>query len=134
MPLGNTPVRAVDTNVLVRLLEQDDPAQAATAEAFLKAGGPLWVSHLILAETVWVLGDVYQRTKREILHALDALLDNQAVHLQEQDIVKAAVHAFRDCKADFSDCLALEIARAHGHLPLATFDKAFAKLPGVHRL
>ena len=127
-------MRAVDTNVIVRLLEQDDPRQAATAAAFLKAGGPVWVSHLILAETVWVLEDVYQRTRREILQALDALIDNQVIHIQGPEIVKAAVEAFRSSRADFSDCLALEIARAHGHLPLATFDKAFAKLPDVHRL
>lgn len=127
-------MRAVDTNVIVRLLERDDPGRAAAAEAFLRAGGPVWISHLILAETVWVLQDVYGRTKREILDALDVLMDNQVIHIQGPEIVKAAVEVFRGCKADFSDCLALEIARAHGHLPLATFDKAFAKLPDVHRL
>jgi predicted nucleic-acid-binding protein len=126
-------VRAVDTNILVRLLEQDDPAQAAAAEAYRAAGGPLWVSQVVLVETVWVLASVFQRTRKELLGVLEALQDNRDIHLQEPAVVGAAIAAYRASKADFSDCLVLETARAHGHLPLATFDRALAKLPGTAR-
>jgi predicted nucleic-acid-binding protein len=124
-------VRAVDTNLLVRLFEQDDPAQTRAAEDFLKAGGPLWVSHIVLVETVGVLATAFRRTRKELLGVLEALLGNGDFHLQEEPMVKAAVAAYRASRADFSDCLVLETARAHGHLPLATFDKALSKLPGT---
>lgn len=122
-------MRAVDTNILVRLLEQDDPAQTAAAEAYRLNGGPLWVSHVVLVETVWVLLSSFDRTKKEVLGVLDALVNNVDIHLHEPAIVSAALAHYRASKADFSDCLALEIARSNGHLPLATFDKNLAKLP-----
>ena len=53
-------MRAVDTNVLVRLLVRDDLDQVKTAESFIAPGG--WVSHLVLAEALWVLDAVYDRT------------------------------------------------------------------------
>ncbi len=127
----NSNVRAVDTNILVRLLEQDDPAQSVAADAYQKAGGPLWVSHIVLVETVWVLLSAFSRSKKEVLGVLDALLSNVDIHLQEEQIVNAAIEIYRISKADFSDCLVLETARANGHLPLATFDKNLSKLPGT---
>ncbi len=51
-------MRAVDTNVLVRLLARDDAAQAEAAEAFVAGGA--WVSHVVLVETIWVLESVYE--------------------------------------------------------------------------
>jgi predicted nucleic-acid-binding protein len=50
-------MRAVDTNVIVRLIVRDDPQQTAAAEHFVEKGA--WVSNLALAETVWVLDSVY---------------------------------------------------------------------------
>jgi predicted nucleic-acid-binding protein len=122
-------VRAIDTSLLVRLLEQDDTAQAAAANAYQQSGGPLWVSHIVLVETVWVLMSTFRRSKREILGVLDALLSNADIHLQEEALVSLAISAYRASRADFSDCLLLATARANGHLPLATFDKNLLKLP-----
>jgi predicted nucleic-acid-binding protein len=98
---------AVDTNVLVRLLTRDDAAEVSAAESFISKGA--WISHLVLAETLWVL--------------------------QDADVVTAALGHYRQRPAvDFSDCLVLEIARKAGHLPVATFDRNFAKLDDVRRL
>lgn len=55
-------MRAVDTNVLVRLLTRDDEAQVRSAEAFIESGA--WVSHLVLAETTWRSTTVYVTTPR----------------------------------------------------------------------
>jgi predicted nucleic-acid-binding protein len=124
---------SVDTNVLVRLLAQDDPKQAAAADADVARGA--WVSHLVLAEAVWVLDAVYERTPKQLIAALDLLLAHEHLVLQDADVVTAALAHFRGKPAlGFSDCLVLEIARKAGHLPLATFDKALGRLPGAHRL
>jgi hypothetical protein len=52
---------AVDTNILVRLITRDDRKQIESAEEFVPKGA--WVSHLVPAETSWLLHSVYDRTR-----------------------------------------------------------------------
>lgn len=124
---------SVDTNVLVRLLARDDAKQALAADQAVAKGA--WISHLVLAEAVWVLDAVYVRTPKQLIAALELLLIHESLVLQDADVVSAALALFRAKPAlGFSDCLVLEIARKAGHLPLATFDKALAKLAGTQKL
>src|SRR5262245_55177895 len=126
-------MRAVDTNVLVRLVARDDARQAAAAEAFVASGA--WVSHLVLAETVWVLSTVYGLSSAALATVIDMLINHQSLTLQDADAVAAALQQFRARSArGFSDYLVLEIARKAGHLPLGTFDRELAKLDDTHRL
>lgn len=126
-------MRAVDTNVLIRLITRDESKQVAAAEAFIARGA--WVSHLVLAEATWVLTSVYERSPTEIATAVHMLLSHEQLTLQEPDVVAVAIEAFRRRPAlGFSDCLMLEIARKAGHLPLGTFDRTLAKLEGTERL
>jgi len=124
---------AVDTNVLVRLLARDDADQVHAAEAFIRKGA--WVSHLVLAETLCVLDSVYDLSRAQIETAVQMLLNHRELSLQDADVVTAALdHYHRRSAVEFSDCLVLEIARKAGHLPVATFDRNFAKLDDVQRL
>lgn len=126
-------MRAVDTNVLVRLVTRDDAKQVAAAEAFVARGA--WVPHLVLAEMTWVLASVYDRNPVAIATAVEMLLRHEHLTLQDSDAVALAVASFRKRPAlGFSDCLVLEVSRKAGHLPLGTFDRDFSKLPGVERL
>ena len=126
-------MRAVDTNVLVRLLVRDHPAQVVKAEAFVESGA--WVSHLVLVETLWVLDAVYARTAKQIAKAIELLLNHNTLTLQDADVVAAALASFqRHPSLGFSDCMVLEIARKAGHLPLGTFDKGLGKLVDTHHL
>lgn len=126
-------MRAVDTNVLVRLIARDDVAQVRAAEGFVAKGA--WISHLILAETMWVLDSVYDLSREQISTAVEMLLNHQDLTLQDADAVSAALVDFRRySKVEFSGCLALAIARKAGHCPLATFDRDLAKLADVERL
>jgi predicted nucleic-acid-binding protein len=126
-------VRAVDTNVLVRLITRDDSKQVAAAEAFVANGA--WVSQLVLAEATWVLASVYERGPEAIVTALEMLLNHQHLTLQDSEAVAAAVEGFRRRPAvGFSDCLILEVARKAGHVPLGTFDRDLGKLDGAEKL
>jgi len=126
-------MRAVDTNLLVRLIARDDEAQVSAAEAFVESGA--WVSQLALMETTWVLESVYDRTRAHLAEAVELLLDHRHLTVQDRDVVAAALGAFRARRAvSFSDCLILEVARKAGHLPLGTFDRDLAKLEGTERL
>jgi predicted nucleic-acid-binding protein len=126
-------MRAVDTNVLVRLLARDDLKQAAAAESFVADGA--WVSHLVLAETTWVLSTVFSRSSVQIAEAIAQLLEHEALAVQGPDVVGLALTHFRRKPAlGFSDCLILEVARKAGHLPLGTFARDLGRLDGVSRL
>jgi len=126
-------MRAVDTNVLVRLTARDDPKQVSAAEAFVTNGA--WVSHVVLAEFVWVLTSVYGLAASEIATAIDILLAHQNLTVQDAEAVGAALDHYRKRPSvSFSDCLVLEVARKAGHLPLGTFDRHLSKLPGAERL
>lgn len=126
-------MRAVDTNVLVRLITRDDPNQTAKAERFITLGA--WVSLLTLTEATWVLDSVYERAPGQIASAVAMLLDHAQLSLQDPDVVAAALELFRRRPAlGFSDCLMLETARKAGHLPLGTFDVALAKTDGAERV
>jgi predicted nucleic-acid-binding protein len=126
-------MRAIDTNVLVRLLAQDDAKQARAAARFIAGGG--WISHLVLAEASWVLVAVFERTAAQIVDALTQLLEHESLVVQDPDVVEAALASFRQKPSlGFSDCLILEIARKAGHLPLGTFDRRLAQLDGAEQL
>ena len=126
-------MRAVDTNLLVRLLVRDDSAQVTLAETFVAGGA--WVSHLVLAETVWVLDAVHERTPAQIAAAIELLLNHEQLALQDPEVVALALVQFRARpRLGFSDCMVLEIARKAGHLPLGTFDRMLAKLEGAERV
>lgn len=124
---------AVDTNVLVRLIARDDADQVSAAERFVSKGA--WISHLVLAETLWVLDFIYELSREQLVTTVEMLLKHRDLTLQDADTVTSALDHFRTRSAvEFSDCLILEIARKAGHLPVATFDRDFAKVGDVRRL
>ena len=131
--MSGASMRAVDTNLLVRLLVRDDAAQVEAAEQFIEGGA--WVSHLALVETIWVLDAVYDRSARQVMAALELLLEHAQFTVQDADVVGAALaHYRRQPALGFSDCLMLEVARKAGHLPLGTHDRRLAKLEGAQRV
>ena len=126
-------MRAVDTNVLVRLLTGDSPEQTAIAENYIANGA--WVPQLAVAETAWVLAAIYDRSSQSIAAAIDMLLDHDALTVQDADVVKTAVEEFRQQSGiSFSDCLLVAVARKAGHTPIGTFDRRFGRLEDVEQL
>jgi len=126
-------MRALDTNVLVRLIARDDFRQAAAAESFIEQGA--WVSVLALAETTWVLSSVYEVGSSELATAIEMLLNHSNLVLQEEEAVARSLELFRARPAlGFSDCLMVELARKAGHLPLGTFDRNLSKVDGAQKI
>lgn len=126
-------MKAIDTNVLVRLITRDDAVQVKKAETFVKQGA--WVSLLVLTECVWVLEASYNLKKDQIIIVLEMLLHHAELVLQDSQTVEEALIAFKKTKkVDFSDHLILVGAVKAGHRPLGSFDKALNKLEGVEKL
>ena len=126
-------MRAVDTNLLVRIVVRDDEVQARAADAFISAGA--WVPHVVLVETVWVLQSAFEKSHSEVAAALDLLLEHESLALQEPEVVAAALASYRERPSlGFSDCFILAIVQKAGHVPLGTFDRSFSKLGDVVRV
>lgn len=126
-------MRAVDTNVLVRLIRRDDEKQAAAADEYIAEGA--WVSSVALAEAIWVLGTVYGRNPKEQARTVEMLLAHGRIVLQDAEAVEIALEFFHAHPSlGFSDCLLVALARQAGHTPMGTFDRKLSKLPGAERL
>jgi len=130
----NINMRAVGTNFIIRLITEDDPVQTPRAERFMRENGGVWLSHLVLIETIWVLKSVFRISRDNLSNTIDSLIDNSDIILERPETVKAALILFRNSRADFSDCLILETARQQGVLPLGTFDKNLGAIEGAEDL
>ncbi len=117
----------LDTNVLVRYLTQDEPAQYAKAAAFIEAatekGEQFLVNAAVLCELVWVLGSVYQYSRDEIADALEQMFATAQFEIERLDEARQALSDFRRTRAGFSDALIGRINRALGAEHTATFDR-----------
>ena len=133
VPGHGASMRAVDTNILVRLIVRDDSAQVEKAEAFVAQGA--WVSQLVLSEAVWVLESVYGLDRSQVATVVAMLVEHDRLTLQDEDAIRGAHSVFeRDRSVGFTDCLLVEAARKAGHLPAGTFDKAMSRIEGGHGL
>jgi predicted nucleic-acid-binding protein len=131
-------VIGLDTNVLVRYLTQDQPAQAARAEAaILRAtagGGRCAISPVVLCELVWVLTGAYKTPKADVLAALDGILTTEAFEIIDRPVIAEAVEAYRLGRADFSDFVIGLTDLAAGCTETVTFDRALHGVRGFRNL
>ncbi len=113
---------ALDTNVLVRLITEDDPLQARRAEKLLRGEkGLFFLPDLVLAELVWVLQRSYEFTKDEVRSLLLALLERRDVVFEDEEGIRTALRAYEE-GLDFADGLIIARTRAAGCSRLASFD------------
>jgi len=118
---------AIDTNVLVRLIERDHPLQSKAAAKLLaeaEQSGGIYVSDVVLAEVAWVLKSSYRRSRSEVSSVVRHLLETSGVTFRSLPAVARALDHFLDGNADLSDYLIAEEAAEAGCSALATFDKA----------
>ena len=94
---------AVDTNVIIRYLVNDDPQQGARARALVD-GGAVWVSKTVLLECAWVLEAVYEFERKDIVAALEAFLGLATVQVEDEVIVARALAGARS-GMDLADAL-----------------------------
>lgn len=122
---------ALDTKLLVRLLTNDDPRQAAKVEAWLRDNAtpktPAYVDHVVLCELGWVLERSYGYDRSEVHAALAALLEQDHLKVESPGLVRQALMMYADGPADFSDYLLAVRAQAAGYSPVLTLDKKAAK-------
>ena len=124
----------LDTNVMVRYLTHDDPAQTPAAIELLNSlspDSPGFLSLIVVAELVWVLGSLYRFDKSEIEHVLETLLSSDGLVVERSEIVWQALHRYRASSAGFSDCLIERCGHAAECQYTATFDQRAAAGAGM---
>ena len=126
-----------DTNVLVRFLMQDDPAQAAAASAALTGltqADPGFLCREVLVELVWVLERAYRLPRADIARALDGLLETQELVIEAADRVALATDRYRKGDAGFADQMVALAGQGAGGSKTLTFDRKGAAVLGMHLL
>ena len=128
---------ALDTNVLVRFLVQDDPEQARLAGEVidqLSEEAPGFVGREVLVELVWVLERAYRLGRAEIAGALDGLLASTELVIEGADEIGPALELYRNDGFGFADLTIAAAARRAGAREVVTFDRKAARLPGMRLL
>ena len=125
----------IDTNILLRLWLNDDPAQNKRIDALLAAHGgmpgSLLVTDVVLAEAVWTLKSAFEQDKSAQLIAVRSLLEETAFAFEDREAVAAALSLFEASACGFADCLVVAKHARQGCDFTATFDRGMRKLPGV---
>ena len=125
-----------DTNVLLRWIAsdfvgtEDARNQSLLIEKLIAANhAPIFVNHVVLAESVWVLRRHARLSKQMLIDVIVALLNSENVVIDDRETVVSALHHYREQPGDFPDHLIGEINRRQGCSTTMTFDKAAAKSP-----
>ena len=126
-------MKALDTNVLVRFLVQDDRQQAETVRQHLEEAESgqevFYISLLVVMELIWVLESVYEVSRKDLLDSLSALLSMPIMRFEKQELLRTFIQAASANTFDLSDLLIGLAARNADCSGTLTFDKKAAKSP-----
>lgn len=129
---------ALDTNVLIRLLVEDDARQLAAARRLIRqciaSGETLHVPVTVSLELEWVLRASFGFDKTAATRTLSQLLSSVELTFESEGALELALVLYSQGSADFSDCLHVALASAAGEPPLWTFDKAASRIAGARLL
>jgi predicted nucleic-acid-binding protein len=128
----------LDTNVLVRYLTQDEPAQARLATRKIKElnadRNPGFINTIVLCETIWVLSRGYGYPREAMANTIEHILLAEEFEIEQRSLAWAALQDFRNGQADFADCLIARTNSAAGCKKTISFDRRAAGLPGFEIL
>jgi predicted nucleic-acid-binding protein len=127
----------LDTNVLVRYLAKDDPIQTPVAVKLvrsLSADEPGFLSLVVIAELIWVLGMSYRYRNIEIANVVETLLQSRELIVEQEELVAHALRGFAAGSADFADYLIERTGQLAGCVHTFTFDKRAATFAGMRLL
>ena len=126
---------AIDTNVLVRVLTDDEesPQQTQQARTLVKAAKQVFITQVVQVEFVWVLEQAYGLEKSQIIEALEILLHDPTYELQHSEVFAKALEWFKHSNAGFADSI-IAVESQQTDLMLWTFDHKLSKQTGVIRL
>ena len=128
---------ALDTNVLVRFLTQDDDAQFQVAAGVIEGctrDAPGYVCREVMIELVWVLERAYKYSREEIAEALLSIVTASQLSVENAQDIASVVNLYRKEGYDFADLMIRQAAHRTENRILKTFDQKLERLDGVELL
>jgi predicted nucleic acid-binding protein len=123
----------VDSNILVRHLTGDPPAQAARATRYLQGAEELLLPDLILAEVTYVLESFYETPRARVATTLRSVLAFPAIRVVDVDLLQRAVEVYEVHRLDFADAYLVASAERTGVGVIASFDRTIDRVTTVRR-
>lgn len=123
----------VDTNVLIRHLTGDPPAQAVRATRYLAEADELLLPDLILAEVAYVLEAFYEAPRAQVAESLRAVLGFRAIKVVDAELAQRAVEVYDVDRLDFADAYLVASAERSGIGVIASFDRSIDRVGTVRR-
>lgn len=124
----------LDTNVLIRHLTGDPPAQARRATAFLAAAEELLLPDLIVTEVVHVLESYYEVERGRVAELVRAIIGFPAVVVVDQALLLRALEVYEVDRLDFAEAYLVASAEASGVGKIASFDRSIDRVATVRRV
>jgi predicted nucleic acid-binding protein len=124
----------VDTNVLIRHLTGDPPAQARRATRFLEQSEELVYTDVIVAETVSVLESFYSVPRHDVAGLMRAIVASPTIVVSDELLILRAIEVYEMDRLDFAEAYLVATAERHGIDAIASFDTAIDRVPTVRRV
>lgn len=124
----------VDTNILIRHLTGDPPQMAARATAFLGAEDNLYLTDLVVAETIYVLESFYEVPRARVADAIRSLLALGSMVVVGHGLLLRAVEVYETARLDFAEAYLVACAESTGILRVASFDMTIDRVGTVIRV
>ena len=125
----------LDTNVVLRLLLTDDPAQKIRANKFIQQAKRLdtrvIITLAVVLEMEWVLRSSAKMNKAEVLNIFNLLLESYDIEIDNEKVLEQALHIYENAASDFAECLFLAQYQRLGCSTMVTFDAKAARMAGV---
>lgn len=124
--LAGSHMNAIDSNILIRYLTQDDVKQGEVAKNLVENGKPVFVTHIVFIESVWVLTTSYSLDRTTIAKALEQVTNNDFFVVEKNQLVSRALLDYQQ-GYDFADMLIGYCGKANDCGTTYTFDKSASK-------
>lgn len=124
----------VDTNVLVRHLTGDPPAQSAAATAFLASAEELHLTDLVLAEVVYVLESYYKVPRKRVAELARAIVGFPPMVVADDALILRALEVYEVDRLDFAEAYLVACAESSGIRTIASFDRSIDRIATIARI
>jgi predicted nucleic acid-binding protein len=123
----------VDTNVLIRHLTGDPPAQARRATRFLEQAHELLLPDLTFAEVAYVLESFYEVARADVASTLRAILAFPPIRVLDVEMLQRAVEVYEVHRLDFAGAYLVASAERSGIGVIVSFDRSIDRVTTVRR-
>lgn len=127
-------IALLDTNIPIRHLTGDPPAQARRATAFLGRADELVLVDLVFAEVIYVLESYYERPKSEVARLARSLLAMDSIVTADHDVLLRSLDLYELEKLDYAESYLVALAETSGIEKVASFDRRLDRVETIERI